>query len=350
MRVAGVSVLRDVRFQLQNVHMRLLAGPPADPETEIRSVPQVLSWDAKGSVPQERLIPYQEELRHVVGPLTGGGLSVNLRASFPAAELHFGRDLDNLLDPVVAALGPEHIVAAWGTKAESTTSSVAVGQPAPIDGDALGGWYRARIRVESFTDFKARVAAQLAGRVSLPSSGPVELIVAFTIGPGRAWRNLWKPAIDVLGGVLGRNNGQWTPQDERIVRLGLTYDVLPDMGHAIGIDYWYRMSTPGPITTGPRHVLGIDGYPRAGSPSSCAMVRSRVRALQQHSPSWWLRTLRRWSSGSTCPSASRRLEAVPPMTKPERSLVPARRASSRHHHGWPSKRPRSRRRTASPGN
>ncbi len=52
-----------------------------------------------------------------------------------AADLHWGRDLDNLLDPVVVALGPEHFVAAWGTKAEGSKSAVTVGQPTEIDGD-----------------------------------------------------------------------------------------------------------------------------------------------------------------------------------------------------------------------
>lgn len=242
--------------------MGLLAGPPAGPEIELVSTPQVLSWDAKGSVPQERLIPYQDELRRVAGPLVADhdGLSVNLRAAFSAKDLHFGRDLDNLLDPVVVALGPEHFVGVWGTKAEGGKSAVSVGPPTPIDGDALGGWYRARANLASFTDFKPLVAAQLAGRIPLPGNGSVELIVAFTIGLARAWRNLWKPSIDVLGGILGRNGGEWAPKDERIVRLGLTYEVDASLGHGMRIDYWYRVASAGPISPSPRRVVGIDAF------------------------------------------------------------------------------------------
>jgi len=46
------------------------------------------------------------------------------------------------------------------------------------------------------------------------------------------WLNLWKPAIDVLDGLLGQTvSGQsWHPRDGRIVEPGLhqsTTDVTP---------------------------------------------------------------------------------------------------------------------------
>lgn len=86
----------------QNAFVRMIPGPPSGQAIELHHVPQVMSWDAKGSVSQERLVPYQDELRRVAGPLAAGevGLSLQLDARFAAADLYSGRDLDNLLDPV----------------------------------------------------------------------------------------------------------------------------------------------------------------------------------------------------------------------------------------------------------
>lgn len=36
-----------------------------------------------------------------------------------------------------------------------------------------------------------------------PGPPPVRMQMSFTVGPGRNWLNLWKPAIDALGKILG---------------------------------------------------------------------------------------------------------------------------------------------------
>ena len=65
--------------------------------------------------------------------------------------------------------------------------------------------------------------------------------MAFRVGPGRAWHNLWKPAIDALGVVLGvPGPRRWHPRDGRITELGLTVEVIEALGWDVLIDYWWQ--------------------------------------------------------------------------------------------------------------
>lgn len=226
-----------------------------------RRVPQVLSYDAKEAWSQQRLIPYQDELRAKIRvPHEATGWSIQLDARFPQADLSWGRNLDDLLDPVAAALGVGHFVAIWGTRSEGARSSVVAGPAGELDADGLGDWYHTRVHTASFTNWLTLVPERLVGRMPLPGTGPVELIVAITVGPGRAWKNMWKPAVDVLGPILGR--GSSGPRDDRIVRLGITHAFDPTAGHGITVDYWWRASIDptAPIVSAPRRVLGVDAF------------------------------------------------------------------------------------------
>ena len=51
--------------------------------------------------------------------------------------------------------------------------------------------------------YKEQIYAAVAGAAELPA-GPVRLELAFVVGPGRNWLNLWKPTIDSLDPLLGR--------------------------------------------------------------------------------------------------------------------------------------------------
>lgn len=241
--------------------MRTLPGPPLGEPIALENVPQVLSYDSKGSWSQQRLIPYQDELRaKASAPADARGWSFQLDARFPSADVFWGRDLDNLLDPVAAALGVDHFVAICGTKGEGATSSVTVGPASEIDADRLGDWYHALVSMPSFSNWLSLAPDQLVGRMPLPGAGPVEVIAAITVGPTRAWKNMWKPAIDVLGPILGR--GKSGPSDERIVRLGIAYAFDPGAGNSIKANYWWRSATGsfGPITGAPRRVVGVDAF------------------------------------------------------------------------------------------
>jgi hypothetical protein len=77
---------------------------------------------------------------------------------------------------------------------------------------------------------------QLTGATPLRDGG-VLLQIAFVVGPGRVWANLWKPTIDALGAILGRDDSahQWNIRDGRITELGLHCTIDPDHGHDVEI-------------------------------------------------------------------------------------------------------------------
>jgi hypothetical protein len=93
-----------------------------------------------------------------------------------------------------------------------------------------------------FLAFKEQISDQLEGAILL-APGPVRMQLAFTIGPGRNWLNLWKPVIDALGKILGRapTAARWSTLDDRIVDLGLHCQVDPRMSNdaviAIGAEH-----------------------------------------------------------------------------------------------------------------
>ena len=63
------------------------------------------------------------------------------------------------------------------------------------------------------------------------------LQLAFSVGPRRAWPNLWKATIESLGAILGREASarEWNPRDGRITDLGLHSVVDPDAGNRVVI-------------------------------------------------------------------------------------------------------------------
>lgn len=83
--------------------------------------------------------------------------------------------------------------------------------------------------------YKKQVRAAVAGTAELPE-GPVRLELAFHVGPTRKWWHLWKPTIDALEPLLGRDASEtraWHPSDGRITELGMHKTVDPDFGHKV---------------------------------------------------------------------------------------------------------------------
>ena len=82
----------------------------------------------------------------------------------------------------------------------------------------------------------------------LPEGG-IAVELALVVGPGRAWPNLWKATIDVLGTILGREPGasEWNPRDWRITDLALHCTVDPAAGNEVTIAI--RAATPGQLPT-----------------------------------------------------------------------------------------------------
>lgn len=222
-----------------------LHGPPAGPSVVLSHRPQVLSWDAAGTWAQQRLVPYRQEIATRFASIEGDGLSLQLSCGLgPTSDLEAAGDLDNLLVPVIDALGRPRFVAAWGNKNAGTRSLLAVGKPTELRVDDLGSWSHVHVETTASAGgetWKQQVADQVAIVAPLPSGGAAALVVAFVVGPGRAWHNLWKPAIDALGHILGASGpGRWQPRDGRVVELGFSLRTDPALGWTVQIDYWWQ--------------------------------------------------------------------------------------------------------------
>jgi hypothetical protein len=146
---------------------------------------------------------------------------------------------------VAHALGWSSVVSAWGGKNGSPTSTLVVGEPIPIALRPDDMWRHARIRTTRSAGteaWKQEVAAQLADVEPLPTPGMAEMAIAISVSPGRNWGNVWKPAIDATGRILGASSSTrtWHPRDGRITRLGLSLSVDSSLGWDIILDYWWR--------------------------------------------------------------------------------------------------------------
>jgi hypothetical protein len=232
-----------------------LWGPPVADAVRLPMRPQVLSWDRAGTWAQERLVPYRAHIAasYPITDLTM--VSIDLHCGLSgAASLETAGDLDNYIVPVADALGWAPIVAAWASKDLSTDSTLAVGFPSQLTLKDEEAWESARVRTTastSTTAWKEQVAAALVGVTPEPGDGEVEVVIAFTVGPGRAWRNLWKPAIDATGAVLGEGPRKWHPRDGRISRLGLSRTVDETLGWDVELEMSWRPRGAN-ASTGPR--------------------------------------------------------------------------------------------------
>jgi hypothetical protein len=82
--------------------------------------------------------------------------------------------------------------------------------------------------------YKRQVRDHISAARPLPEGG-VALQLAFSVGPRRAWPNLWKATIDSLGNLLGHDAGarEWNARDGRITELGLHCVVDPAAGNQV---------------------------------------------------------------------------------------------------------------------
>ena len=140
----------------------------------------------------------------------------------------------------------------------SSRDSFARIEPAtPIHAPSSPG-HRYTVRTSSSSQsiaFKQQIHDQLTGAATLPD-GLASMQLSFTVGPGRNWLSLWKPAIDAQGRILGNTNPSRPghPQDGRIVELGLHCQV----DHTLGSDVLITINaiTQGDLKTRPRGMGG----------------------------------------------------------------------------------------------
>jgi hypothetical protein len=145
-------------------------------------------------------------------------------------------DVDNYAHPLAKRLKDPDLVSVWCTKQHSDQSVVRIDTARllrPQRTDVVV------VRTPSATNYKERINAAVADAAELPP-GPVRLELSFVVG-NRNWLELWKPTIDALEPLLGRDPTEkrpWHPRDGRITELGMHLTVDPAAGNKIevGID------------------------------------------------------------------------------------------------------------------
>jgi hypothetical protein len=201
--------------------------------------PSQAGWDEGNHPSQVRVRAFLDAADELIRPALREApdplalrVDVGLPPSVPLLE---HQELDNYLLPIAGHLSRRTgrgFVTVWGTKDSTGESFVRVARARPAEGEAPGTAAH-HIRTTAACDstaFKHQIHDQLAAATVLPD-GPVRLELTFTVGPRRNWLTLWKPTMDALSRVLGRNLGadQWNPRDGRVVQLGLHLAVDPTL-------------------------------------------------------------------------------------------------------------------------
>jgi hypothetical protein len=214
--------------------------------------PALASWDKAGSPGRVRQNAFIDHACSVVADsiaATPDPLSIWLDIGLPDEVLLLAlNDLDNYLFPFVPTLAKRvgrQFTSVWASKRHAETSSIAVGQALSVADP--GGECAFRVTTSVSAEkaaYKEAIRDQVIAATPLPEGG-VALQLAFVVGPGRAWANLWKSTIDALGAILGRDDGttEWNTRDGRITDLGLHFTINPDRGHDVEIAIRASMAT-----------------------------------------------------------------------------------------------------------
>jgi hypothetical protein len=214
---------------------------PTGPAVTLRLAPRLANWNRAGDSGAARLTRALSHSQEAVDPLLAaceGPVALRFDVGLArAVRLLDERDLDNYLLPLTAYLAdrsPHPVVSVWGGKryAEETTLRIEPARPRADPGPEVT--LRATVAGdrEAFkAGLRQQVNEQLTGRPVLPD-GPVVLELAFVVGPGRSWLDLWWSTLDGLGPLLGQSPAepQWHPRDGRIVDLGLHVGVDEGLG------------------------------------------------------------------------------------------------------------------------
>jgi hypothetical protein len=214
---------------------------PEGEKHQLSLAPQLASWDNASHRSQVRLKPYLDATEALlVGSRIDGPWTLRLDVGCPAHQnLMRGSDLDNYAQPLAERLDDTGLMSVWCTKQYSEQSFVRIEATREVIGpphDVLIA--RPTVTYESPV-YKAQVKAAVADASMLPS-GPVRLQLAFHVGPRavRNWLNLWKPTIDALEPLLGRDSnetGTWNILDDRITELGLHLSINPAFRYEVEI-------------------------------------------------------------------------------------------------------------------
>lgn len=231
-----------------------MTGPPAEerfvrfaaPEgtpIHLGFEPLVASWDQVQGPAQQRLAAYRADLLRLASPglaALEGPIAVFLRVGSERAR---AGDLDNFLTPVARSLGDGRVSSYRAERDTTAPSALVIGPARPRSRHGSGWSFRgARTRSSAETAaWKREVADAVGHHTDAGGDHALEMEIAFRVGPRREWTNLWKPAIDALGGILGLvGTRAWHPRDERIAALSLHRAVDHHLEHAVELGVWWR--------------------------------------------------------------------------------------------------------------
>ena len=221
----------------------LYAMPTRDDEIQLPFPPLVEQWERNDHPAQVRLKAYLDHVLELLDHRTTGdelalSLSVGRRAFVPLDS--DGRDLDNYLKPLARAIGAERLAAVFGRKVRSTESRIALTPARKRQEDAEEPHLVLRTHGSATAvDWKEQIHQACAAQYAQPTTGPVALTVEFRVSSQRNWSELWKPAIDALGPMLGMPHpDRFQPRDDRIVALDLHRVVDDSVGHDVELAMW----------------------------------------------------------------------------------------------------------------
>jgi hypothetical protein len=215
-------------------------------EITLRAAPLLDSWDSSDHPSQVRLAGYRAYIATLAeGVLTQ--LEPPLAVGFHVAgrpDIASQGDLDNFLTPVVKALGGyQRFGLVWarrGHPSETSTLTFARAADARLEMERQPPNAHVLLSTSATsTAWKQALADAVGGHTSAARNGPVELGIRFGVSEQRNWVNLWKPAIDSLGGVLGEGNRPWHPRDDRVSLLVLRRAIRPELAWNVELDFWW---------------------------------------------------------------------------------------------------------------
>ena|SRR6478672_11274793 len=120
-----------------------------------------------------------------------------------------GRDLldmahlDNYAYPLASHLKDSGLVSVWCTMQHCEQSFVRIEATRETPAPSTDVMVARTTASASTLAYKEQIYAAVASAAEL-AAGPVRLELAFVVGPGRNWLNLWKQTIDSLDPLLGR--------------------------------------------------------------------------------------------------------------------------------------------------
>lgn len=206
---------------------------------QLRVAPRLASWNKAGDLDQIRLRAFLDDTQAL---LTNSRIdnpwALRLDVGLPIGrDLLGAADLDNYAYPLANRLKDPGLVSVWCTKQRSEKSFARIEAARVVPPPSVDVMVASTTASSSTTAYKEQIHATVVDEPQLPD-GPVKLELAFLVGPSRNWLNLWKPTIDSLEPLLGRDPSEsrrWHPRDGRIVELAMHLAVDHSLGHDVAV-------------------------------------------------------------------------------------------------------------------